>query len=229
MCHTKHLVTGGEGGAILTNDESVYKDCFSLRDYGFDTTDGLDMIQIEHEKLYIHNKIGFNYRMTEIQSVIGLCELERMDDWNLPGRRKNGLALIKAMKDHPLVLEVPFDSDERQNSFWWAPFALDIEKVTVPVKQFVAALCAEGVPAFGALWPELYKEEVLRQRNGAGRTNHPFGHSETTRIDYAKVECPNSKWLAERTISFFAHPIYEPRHIETYVEVFNKVASAYTK
>ena len=229
LCHTKHLVTGGEGGAIITNNEKIYLDCFSLRDYGFDTSDGLDMIRIESEKLYIHNKIGFNYRMTEMQSVIGLCELERMDSWNLPIRRKNGVALIDALKGHPLVLHVPFDSEERQNSFWWAPFALDIEKLTVPMKQFIAAVAAEGVPVYGPLWPELYKEEVLTQQIGSGRLNHPFDDPNTRKIDYSKVECPNAKWLAERTISFFAHPIYEASHIEKYVEAFKKVASAYMK
>ena len=229
LCHTKHLVTGGEGGAIITNNEKIYLDCFSLRDYGFDTSEGLDMIRIESERLYIHNKIGFNYRMSELQSVIGLCELERMDNWNLPTRRKNGVALIEALKDHPLVLHVPFDSEDRQNSFWWAPFVLDIEKLTAPLKQFIAAVGAEGVPVYGPLWPELYKEEVLVKKRGAGRVNHPFSHPDTRDIDYSKVECKNSKWLAERTISFFAHPIYEPKHIEKYVEAFNKVAKAYMK
>lgn len=231
LCHTKHLVTGGEGGAIITNNEKIYLDCFSLRDYGFDTgtRDGLDMIRLEQENLYIHNRIGCNYRMTEIQSVIGLCELERMDTWNLPVRRKNGLALIEALKDHPLVLHVPFDSSERQNSFWWAPFVLDSERLTVPVKQFIRAMAAEGVPVYGALWPELYKEEVLTEKRGAGRLNYPFDAPDTRAIDYSAVECETAKWLAARTLSFFAHPIYEARHIEWYVEAFHKVAKAYMK
>lgn len=229
LCHTKHLVTGGEGGAIITNNENIYLDCFSLRDYGFDTSNGLNMIEIEQKNLYIHNKIGFNYRMTEMQSIIGLCELERMDTWNLPLRRKNGLALTDALKNHPIVLHVPVDSDERQNSFWWAPFVLNIEKLTVPLKQFIAAMGAEGVPVYGPLWPEMYKAEVLQKKRGAGRLNHPFNNPNTREIDYSKVECKKAKWLAERTISFFAHPIYETQHIEKYVEAFNKVAKAYLK
>lgn len=231
LCHTKHLVTGGEGGAIITNNEEIYRKCFSLRDYGFntDTGNGLDMIKEEHENLYVHDKIGSNYRMTEIQSVIGSCELERMDSWNLPTRRRNGKLLTEALKDHPLVLEVPFDSEERRNSFWWAPFALDIGKLKVPVKQFIAAMAAEGVPVFGPLWPELYKEEVLRKKRGYGHSNYPFNAPNANKIDYSKVECRTAKWLAERTISFFAHPVYDVSHIEKYIEAFNKVAEAYMK
>ena len=229
LCHTKHLVTGGEGGAIITNNEKTYLDCFSLRDYGFDTRESLKMIEMEMEHLYIHNKMGFNYRMTEIQSIIGLCELERMDAWNLPTRRRNGTMLIEALGDHPLVLHPPFDSEERQNSFWWAPFVLDIEKLKVPMKQFISAMAAEGVPLWGPLWPELYKEKTLIEKRGLGRLNHPFNDPNTRDIDYSKVECKTSKWLSERTISFFAHPVYEIKHIESYFESFIKVAKAYMK
>ena len=70
LCHTKHLTTGGEGGAIITNDKDIFETCFSLRDYGFDTSNGLDMIKEEQSRLYVHNRIGCNYRMTEIQSLI---------------------------------------------------------------------------------------------------------------------------------------------------------------
>ncbi len=231
LCHTKHLVTGGEGGAIITGNEEIYRNCFSLRDYGFNTntSNGLDMIKEEHENLYVHDKIGSNYRMTEMQSLIGSCELERMDSWNLPTRRRNGELLIKALKNHPLVMHTPFDSEERQNSFWWVPFVLDVKKLKVPMKKFISAMEAEGVPVFGPLWPELYKEEVLTVKRGRGSFNRPFDTPNAEKIDYSKVECKTAKWLAERTISFFAHPVYETSHIEKYMEAFNKVAESYMK
>ena len=229
LCHTKHLTTGGEGGAIITDDEEIFRSCFSLRDYGFDTSNGLDMIKEEQRRLYVHNRIGCNYRMTEIQSLIGSCELERMDSWNLPLRRRNGQYLIDALKDHPLVLHVPFDSEERRNSFWWAPFVLEIGKLKVPMKHFLAAMAAEGVPVFGPLWPELYKEDTLRNKQGVGPENYPFNTPAAAAMDYTEVECPTAKYLAERTISFFAHPNYEIRHREQYAAAFEKVAAALMK
>ncbi|RLB17488.1 MAG: DegT/DnrJ/EryC1/StrS family aminotransferase [Deltaproteobacteria bacterium] len=228
LCHTKHLVTGGEGGAIITNNEKIYLDCFSMRDYGFDTSKGLDMLKMEKEYLYIHNKIGFNYRPTEIQAIIGLCELERMDSWNLHRRRKNAEFLIESLKDHPLILYVPYDSEERKNSFWWAPFVIKIEKLKVPLKQFILAMEAEGVPVYGSLWPELYKEKVLLEKTGRGKVNL-LSDPRKGSIDYSKVECKTAKWLSERTISFFTHPVYEISHMERYIEAFNKVAKFYLK
>ena len=229
LCHTKHLTTGGEGGAVITNDREIFETCFSLRDYGFDISNGLDMIKEEQRRLYVHNRIGCNYRMTEIQSLIGSCELERMDSWNLPLRRRNGEFLIDALKDHPLVLHCPCDSEERRNSFWWAPFVLDVEKMKVPMKQLLAAMAAEGVPVYGPLWPELYKEDTLTQKRGVGADNYPFDTPAAAKMDYAKVVCPTAKWLGERTISFFAHPNYEIRHMEKYAAAFAKVAAAYMK
>ena len=229
LCHTKHLTTGGEGGAIITDDKEIFETCFSLRDYGFDISNGLDMIKEEQRRLYVHNRIGCNYRMTEIQSLIGDCELERMDSWNLPLRRRNGEYLINALKDHPLVLHCPFDSEERKNSFWWAPFVLDIDNMKVNMKQFLAAMAAEGVPVYGPLWPELYKEDVLRDKCGMGKENYPFNTPNAAKMDYKNVECPTAKWLSERTISFFAHPHYSIDNLEKYVEAFNKVANAYMK
>jgi len=227
--HPVKTVTGGEGGAIITNDKDIFETCFSLRDFGFDTSNGLDMISEEHRRLYVHNRIGCNYRMTEIQSLIGSCELERMDSWNLPLRRRNGEYLINALKDHPVVKICPFDSEERKNSFWWVPFSLDMSKLTVTIKEFIAAMAAEGVPVFSALWPELYKEDTLQQKNGIGPDNYPFNTPAAKAMDYSKVDCPVAKELAESTISFFAHPNYDICHLEKYVAAFNKVADAYMK
>ncbi|MCM8818833.1 MAG: DegT/DnrJ/EryC1/StrS family aminotransferase, partial [Candidatus Omnitrophica bacterium] len=104
FCQSKHFTTGGEGGAVITNNEDLYWECMSFRDHGYDVKERLRLLEMEKKLMYIHRRVGFNYRMTEMQSLIGLCELERFDTWNLPNRRRNGRFLIDALKDHPLVL-----------------------------------------------------------------------------------------------------------------------------
>ena len=49
----------------------------------------LSLLELEQKLPYIHNMVGWNYRMTEMQSAIGLAELARMDTWNMPRRRRN--------------------------------------------------------------------------------------------------------------------------------------------
>ena len=229
FCQSKHFTTGGEGGAVITNNEDLYWECMSFRDHGYDVKERLRLLEMEKKLMYIHRRVGFNYRMTEMQSLIGLCELERFDTWNLPNRRRNGRFLIDALKDHPLVLHPPIDTEERKNAFWWAPFVIDTDRLKVPMKQFLAAIEAEGVPVYGVLWPEMYKEKAYTERVGFGRLNYPFNDPNARKIDYTKVECKKAKWLSDRTLSFFCHPVYEIKHMEKYVEAFNKVAKVYMK
>ena len=229
FCQSKHFTTGGEGGAVITDNEELWWNCQSFRDHGYDVQERMRLLELEAKLYYVHKRVGFNYRMTEMQSLIGLCELERLDSWNLPQRRKNGRFLADALKGHPLVLSVPLDTPERENAYWWAPFILDSARLKVPVKQFVSAVEAEGVPVYGVQWPEMYKEEAYIQKNGFGRLKYPFNDPNARKIDYSKVECKKAKWLFERTMSFFTHPVYEIKHMEKYIDAFQKVACAYMK
>lgn len=229
FCQSKHFTTGGEGGMVVTNDDDLAWECRSIRDHGYDVKERLNLLEMEGKLMYIHKRVGYNFRMTEIQSQIGLCELERFDSWNLPLRRRNGKKLIEALKDHPLVMYAPVDTSERQNAFWWAPFVLDTDKLTCTVKEFIAAVAAEGVPVYSVLWPEMYKEKAFVERVGFGEKNYPFDDPAAEFIDYTKVECKQAKWLTDRTISFFTHPVYGEEHIEAYIEAFKKVAEAKMK
>ncbi|MCX8082974.1 MAG: DegT/DnrJ/EryC1/StrS family aminotransferase [bacterium] len=229
FCQSKHFTTGGEGGAIITDNEDLWWECRSFRDHGYDVKERLRLLELEAKLMYIHRRVGFNYRMTEIQSLIGLCELERLDTWNLPNRRRNARFLIDALKDHPLVIYPPVDTEERKNAFWWVPFVLDAERLKVPVKQFVSAIEAEGVPVYGVQWPEMYKETAYTEKNGFGRLKYPFNDPNARKIDYTKFECKKAQWLEARTINFFPHPVYEIRHMEKCVDAFTKVAKAYMK
>ncbi len=229
FCQSKHFTTGGEGGAVITDNEGLQWECKSFRDHGYDVKERLRLLELEEKLTYIHKRVGFNYRMTEMQSLIGLCELKRFDSWNLANRKKNGKFLIEALKGHPLVLHPPVDTPERQNAFWWAPFVLDADKLKVPVKKFVAALGAEGVPVYGVQWPEMYREMAYVERNGFGSRKYPFDDPNARKIDYTKFDCKKAQWLEARTMNFFTHPVYTQKHMELYVEAFRKVAAAYTR
>lgn len=229
FCQSKHFTTGGEGGAVITDNDDLNWDCKSFRDHGYDVKERLRLLELEAKLTYIHNRVGFNYRMTEMQSQIGLCELKRFDNWNLANRRKNGKFLIAALKDHPLVLHPPVDTEERQNAYWWAPFVLDADKLKVSIKEFVHALEAEGVPVYGVQWPEMYREKAYVEQNGFGSLKYPFKDPNARQIDYTRCECEKAIWLSERTMSFFTHPVYEQKQMERYVEAFTKVAKAYMK
>ena len=231
FCQSKHFTTGGEGGMVVTNNDDLAWEFRSFRDHGYDVQAKLNLLEMEGKQLYIHKRVGFNFRMTEMQPQIGLCELKRFDKWNLKNRIFNGKYLIKALKNHPLVKYAPVDTKERQNAFWWAPFVLDTTKFKagITTKDFIAAVAAEGVPVYSVLWPEMYKERAYIERNGFGVAKYPFHDPKARNIDYSQFNCKQANWMTDRTISFFTHPVYTEEHMKAYVDAFKKVADAYMK
>ena len=229
FCQSKHFTTGGEGGMVCCNDDDLAWEIRSVRDHGYDVKAKLNLLQMEGKQLYIHRRVGYNFRMTEIQSAIGLGELQRFDKWNLPQRKKLGKALIKGLAGHPLVKYAPVDTKDRQNSFWLVPFVIDTSKLKCTMKEFIAAVQAEGACAYSVLWPEMYKEEAFAKQKGFGSRRYPFKDPAHRKIDYTKFNCKVANSLADSTISFWTHPTYTLAHIEADVKAFKKVAAAMMK
>ena len=229
FCQSKHFTTGGEGGMVVCNDDDLAWEIRSVRDHGYDVKAKLNLLQMEGKQLYIHRRVGYNFRMTEIQSAIGLGELQRFDKWNLPQRKKLGKALIKGLAGHPLVKYAPVDTKDRQNSFWLVPFVIDTSKLKCTMKEFIAAVQAEGACAYSVLWPEMYKEEAFAKQKGFGSRRYPFKDPAHRKIDYTKFNCKVANSLADSTISFWTHPTYTLAHIEADVKAFKKVAAAMMK
>ncbi|MDD4180985.1 MAG: DegT/DnrJ/EryC1/StrS family aminotransferase [Victivallaceae bacterium] len=229
FCQSKHFTTGGEGGMVVTNNDDLAWEFRSFRDHGYDVKERLNLLEMEGKLLYIHKRVGFNYRMTEMQSQIGLCELERFDSWNLKNRIRNGKMLLDQLGKHPLVLHAPVDTEERQNSYWWAPFVLDLDKLTCDIKTFINAIAAEGVPVYSVLWPEMYKERAFVERNGFGVADYPFFDPKSRNIDYTQCNCETARWMTNRTMCFFTHPVYTVEHMQACIDAFKKVADFYMK
>ncbi|MGD8237996.1 MAG: DegT/DnrJ/EryC1/StrS family aminotransferase [Armatimonadota bacterium] len=231
FCQSKTFSTGGEGGAVVTDDEDVAWQCRSFRDHGYDVAQRMKLLELEATLPYIHNMVGFNYRMTEMQSAIGLKELERLDSFHLANRRRNGRMLIELLGDCPQIRRLPPDSDEVQNAFWQFPIIMDADGLTCDIKRFTEALTAEGIPCGPVMWPQCYKEQAFQEHNGFGRLKYPFRSPDTRpeAVHYDKAFCPNAAWVEERCFFVPPHPTYEAEHIEPIAEGIKKVAAAYAK
>lgn len=230
FCQSKHFTTAGEGGAVITDDEEIAWICRSFRDHGYDVKERLRLLELEQKLPYIHERIGFNYRMTEIQSVVGIYELKRFDSYNLKRRRENGEYMLKKLKDHPLIHYLPPHSDERKNAFWWFPVVIKPDAIHCSLGHFIDALKAEGIPVMPVQWPQAYKEKAYSEHRGFGKNNFPFESKEYTNpesVDYKNVLCPNAKWLEGRTLAFPLHPVYEIEHMDYILEALNRVYEHY--
>ena len=232
FCQNKTFTTGGEGGAIITDDEELAWACRSFRDHGYDVEKRLNLLELEGTLPYIHTRVGYNYRMTEMQSAIGLAELKKLDTWNLPRRRRNGEILINELKDCPQILYLPVHNEEKVNGFYMFPIVLNLDELTCDKKTFLQAVVAEGVPAWREFWPQSYKERAFLEHNGFGRFKFPFKSKEYTNpesVQYDKVFCPNAAWLEERTFIVHCYPTLEDEHMYLIAKAIKKVARNYAK
>jgi len=231
FCQNKTFTTGGEGGMVTTDDEDLAWEARSFRDHGYDVKERLNLLVLEQKLPYIHNRVGWNYRMTEMQSAIGLAELARMDTWNMPRRRRNGRILLDALGGLPQVKYLPIDTPERQNGWYVCAFSLDIEKMRCDIAQFVAAACAEGAPCWKVFWPQCHTERAFTEKRGFGNSGFPFTSKEYTdpaSADYSKVEVPNARWHETHTFTCFAFPTYSEEDVQQIASALVKVIRAYS-
>ena len=232
FCQNKTFTTGGEGGMITTDNEDVAWRARSFRDHGYDVQERLSLLELEQKLPYIHNMVGWNYRMTEMQSAIGLAELERMDTWNLPARRRNAYVLIDALRQLPEVRFLPIDTEERRNGWYVLAFSLNIEEMNCTIREFVDAAGAEGAPCWKVFWPQCHTEQAFRERNGFGRSGFPFTSREYTdpaSVDYSRVEVPNAIWHEQHTFTCFAYPTFTEEDMHQIAAALVKVIKAYAR
>ena len=232
FCQNKTFTTGGEGGMVTTDDEELAWIARSFRDHGYDVKERLNLLEMEQKLPYIHNMIGWNYRMTEMQSAIGLAELERIDTWNLPARKRNAHIIIDALKDLPQVKFVPIDTDERKNGWYLLAFSLDIENMTCDIDRFVQAAGAEGAPVWKVFWPQCHTERAFSERNSFGKSGFPFNSTEYAdpeSVDYSNVDVPNAIWHQGHTFTCFAFPTFTEDDMKQVADAIVKVIKAYSK
>jgi dTDP-4-amino-4,6-dideoxygalactose transaminase len=174
----KHVSTGGEGGMIVTRSDALAAACRCLRDYGREQG-GAEQAA--------HVRVGYNYRLTEIQSIIGKGELDRLDTWNLPRRAGFAKTYDHAFAHLYGVRALPLNTPDRRNAYWKYPLQLDLEKLTCGGEECRRAIVAEGIPEAGGRWPESYEEPVFARR--------------------VQARCPNAEALRERTVVLGLPPV----------------------
>jgi dTDP-4-amino-4,6-dideoxygalactose transaminase len=91
FCQDKIMTTGGEGGFLLARDPGVFERAWSLKDHGKNRRKMREPAQ-GHGFRWVHDSLGTNGRMIELQAAIGRIQLRRLDEW-LAARRRNAAIL----------------------------------------------------------------------------------------------------------------------------------------
>lgn len=132
--YANKIITCGEGGMVLTNDEEYAEKAKSLRNLGF-----------IKEKRFFHKELGRNYRMTNIQAALGLAQLKNIGKL-IEIKKKNAEAYTKELKDIK-GLQLPIEKDYAKNVYWMYGIVLD-EKTGFTAETFARELEGIGTRPF---------------------------------------------------------------------------------
>ena len=162
----KHLTTG-EGGIIVTDDPHLAERCQSLRNLCFQP----------HQR-FIHEELGWNLRMTNLQAAIGVAQLERLDEF-VARKRAMGRRYTQLLADIPQI-ELPLSqTDYAQNIYWVYGIVLK-DEVPFDANVARAKLAAANIGSRPFFWG--MHEQPVFQKMGL----------------FEGVSCPVSARLARR-------------------------------
>lgn len=206
--HPVKTVTGGEGGAVLTNSEEYYQKLLLFRAHGITREESL----LEHVSdgpwYYEQIELGYNYRMTDIQAALIISQLDKLERFS--NRRKEIVArydeVFSQLPGIVVQKEIP-ESDTTRHLYILriVPEALRIDR-----RGFFEALAAENVCCNVHYIPTYY-----------------FPYYE--KLGYRKGICPNAEKLYEEIISLPLYFAMTDEDVESVIEAVSKIARYYAK
>lgn len=144
----KHVTTG-EGGMIVTDDPRLAEACRSLRNLCF-----------QPRRRFVHERLGWNLRMTNLQAALGLAQLERLDEF-VSKKRKMGARYTELLDGLPNVQLPLARADYATNVYWVYGLVLGAAH-TLDAEEAMRRLGAKGIGTRPFFCP-MHMQPVLRR------------------------------------------------------------------
>ncbi len=154
----KHVTTG-EGGMIVTNDDALADTCRSLRNLCF-----------QPQKRFVHERLGWNLRMTNLQAALGLAQLERLDEF-VARKRRMGARYTELLRGLPGVQLPQPSTSGAENVYWVYGLVLD-KDASLDAEKAMALLSAEGIGSRPFFCP-MHQQPVLKRMGLFENENYP--------------------------------------------------------
>jgi len=222
FCQDKIISTGGEGGMILTNDKSLWLKIWSLKDHGKNYYKAFNKTHKPGFK-WLHENLGSNYRMTEIQAVIGRKQLKILDD---QVKKRNLIAnlYIRGLKDYYQKLNILQKPDYKcttcpiknklkkcpncSHAFYRLELFINIKKIKQ--HELIKKINDNKIFCSTGSCPEIYKENIFKR----------------SKI-YSKIKLSNAKILGNKTIMFPITPSKKLKKIKIEIKKIQKIFNQY--
>lgn len=188
FCQDKIMTTGGEGGMVTTNDRELWSRMWSYKDHGKSWE---AVYEREHPPgfRWLHESFGTNWRMTELQAVIGRIQLRRMADWTA-ARTRNAERIWNTCRAFDVV-RVPASPADCVHAHYKCYVQVVPERLAASWTRdrIIEAIVAEGVPCFQGSCSEVYLERAFDDT----------GWRPSERL-------PVARELGETSLMFLVHP-----------------------
>lgn len=200
FCQDKIMTTGGEGGMVTTNDEALWRIMWSYKDHG-KSYEAVYERQHPPGFRWLHESFGTNWRMMEMQAVIGRIQLRRMSDW-AAARKLNAGAIWSTCREFP-ALRVPqvkcascsgschADNVSCEHAHYKCYVYVEPERLASgwTRDRIIEAINNQGVPCYQGSCSEVYLEKAF---DGTGWR--------------PEVRLPIAKILGKTSLMFLVHP-----------------------
>lgn len=206
--HPVKTVTSGEGGAVTTNDETLYRKLLLFRSHGI-TRDQREMTNVSDDKWYNEQvTLGYNYRITDFQAALLVSQLNKLDRFSTL-RKQLTKRYNEAFGKYPeLILqkENPLSDTTRHLYI----LRLNLERLTCDRKQF-----------FDALWEENIRCQV--------HYIPVYRHSYYESLGYPKGLCKMAEKYYEEALSIPYYPALTEEDVTDTITAIEKVLTYYRK
>ena len=223
FCQDKIITTGGEGGMVTTNDEALWRAMWSFKDHG-KSHDAVFNRQHPPGFRWLHESFGTNWRMLEMQAVIGRIQLRRLARWTAQ-RTRNAQAIWAACRGHAAVRVPVFACSSNADTACNANCAGCLHahyKCFVYVQgdklaqgwsrdRIAQEINSLGVPCYQGTCSEVYLEKAF---DGTGFR--------------PAARLPNARALGDSSLMFLVHPTLTQAEIEQTCAVIGRVLSEAT-
>jgi len=206
FCQDKIMTTGGEGGMVTTSDKELWQKMWAYKDHG-------KSYQSVYEKKHppgfrwVHDSFGSNFRMTEMQAVIGRIQLTKMEVWSKL-RNKNAEKLSDTCNELT-CFRVPLIPDNIQHAFYKFYVFIDESKLDSGWNRnrIINEINLLGVPCYQGSCSEVYLEKAFDNT----------GFRPTKRLSVARE-------LGKTSVMFLVHPTLSESEIDIFCTVIREVA-----
>lgn len=203
FCQDKIMTTGGEGGMVTTQDRELWSKMWSFKDHG-KSWEAVYERQHPPGFRWLHDSFGTNWRMLEMQAVIGRIQLRRMEEWTYK-RTLNAKAIWDVCRKHAAV-RVPELIEGHAHYKCYVYVQTEALAAGWSRDRIINEISSSGVPCYQGSCSEVYLEKA-------------FDHTGWRPAE----RLPIARELGETSLMFLVHPTLTETEVAKACEVIDRV------